>query len=134
MAVLARQQPNIVGGVLVPTTGPLIGQEYIRVRDQTGQIWIWWIDYSLAPNWAATPEHPHDQEVRFYLVPYWLKLVDDESQVWHVYPEVDGSPLVEVAQPSVGEGIANSPSLRVKGGVAKYKYNIVGGGLDVVAT
>lgn len=133
MAVLARQQRQIRQGVLVRAGGPVIGQEYFRIYDQTERLWTWWIGFTLTADWGLSPQSPLDQTVNFYIIPWWLKLADSNSDIWYVYPDVDGSPLVDVGQPTVGEGIANSPVLRVKGGTARYRYEIVGGGLDVVA-
>lgn len=131
MTVLGRQREHIQRGVIVPAGVPLIGQEYFRIKDQSGRIWYWWISYDLAADWGIEPDKPFDQEVRLYIIPSWLKLRDSDGDVWYVYPEVTGSPLVEVAPPPIGEGVTNSPKLRVRGGKSRYRFQVVGGGLDV---
>lgn len=134
MAVLARLQGEVQQGVIIPGGGPLIGQEYFRIRDREEKIWYWWISYDLAANWSHAPEFPFDQPVRFYILPYWIKIADSEGSVFYLFPEVDGSPTVRGVQPGIGEGITGAPALRVRGGRAKYRYTIVGGDLDVMAT
>jgi hypothetical protein len=131
MVVLGRQQRTIAQGVLVPAGGPLLGQEYFWIYDQSGRLWAWWIAYELAADWRSAPEHDFDQEVRFYIVPWWVKLVDDEGQAWFMYPALDGSPLLDIAQPANGDGIVGSPALRVRGGPQRYHYTVVGGAVDV---
>lgn len=133
MTVLGRSRKHVSRGATIRNGGPLSGQEYFRIRDQSGQVWYWWISFDLAGDWGNTPETPDDREVRFFFVPWWLTIRDSESVVWYVYPEVDGSPLARISQPPVGDGIANGPALRVRGGNAKYKYAVVGGDLDVVS-
>jgi len=133
MTVLGRQEAAIAQGALVPAGGPLIGQEFIWIYDQTGVLWAWWISLDLASDWGPVPDLPFDQEIKFYLIPWWLTLVDDEGVVWYVYPEVDGSPIAQIAQPANGEGIVGSPALRVRGGPSRYRYKIVGGAIDVVS-
>ena len=133
MTVLARPPGQRTEGTVVPAGGPLIGQEYFWIYDQTGQLWAWWISYDLAADWRFEPEHDFDQEVRFYIVPWWLKMGDSDGVAWWVYPAADGSPLVHITQPPLGEGITLSPALRVRGGTARYQYAVVGGDLDILA-
>jgi hypothetical protein len=132
MTVLARRPVQVPRGVIIPAGGPLLGQEYIRIYDQSGLIWYWWVAEMLAADWGATPEKSFDQEVRLYRIPWWLELRDTDSDLWYVYPEVDGSPLVSAAQPSLGVGVTNSPKLRAKNGRTRYQYTVVGGDLDVI--
>lgn len=132
MTVLARAPGPIARGVVVPAGGPLIGQEYMRIQDQTGFIWYWWISYDLAADWAHEPDKPFDQEVRFHLVPHWLKTQDSDSNMHYVYPALDGSPFVRPNPPPIGEGITGTPALRVRGGRTRYRFKIVGGDIDVV--
>lgn len=133
MTVRSRQQGQLVQGAVVRDGGPLIGQEYFWIHDQTGRTWAWWIAEILMPDWNQQSPKAFDQEVRRHLIPWWIKLRDTDSQAWYVYPEVDGAPLAEVAQPPLGEGLTGSPSLRVRGGAIRYQYAILGGALDVVA-
>jgi hypothetical protein len=121
-------------GVIVPSGGPLVGQEYFRIQDQDNRIWYWWISYDLAADWSHVPDNPHDQEVRFYLIPYWLKLVDAEGAVYYVSPALDGSPGVSQDPPAIGDGLTGAPALRVRGGKTRYRFDIVGGDIDVVST
>lgn len=137
MAVLARQQTQFARGILVPAGGPILGQEYFGIKDQSGQLWTWWIDETLTPNWGLNPESPSDEEVTLspmrVLIPSWIKIRDANLDAWYVYPEVDGSPLVEATEPPIGEGITEAPALRIKGRMVHYRLTVVGGALDVVS-
>jgi hypothetical protein len=131
MTVLARQQQQVAQGILVPAGGPLLGQEYFRIYDQTGTLWYWWISFDLAADWRREPAHTFDQEVRPYIVPWWLLIRDTDDDLWYVYPDIDGAPIVSVTPPPAGEGITNGPALRVQNGRARYRYTVVGGDLDI---
>lgn len=133
MAVLGHQQARVPRVQVVPAGGPLIGQEYARIKDQNNVIWYWWISYDLSHVWDDEPEFSFDKEVKRHLIPSWFKLVDSDSQVWFLHPELDGSPTLSIIQPSVGEGLVASPKLRVRGGRVRYQYTVVGGDVDVAS-
>ena len=132
MTVLSRHAEPFARGAVVPESGPLIGQEFFRIRDQTGFVWYWWISYDLAADWSHEPEQWFDQELRLFFTPYWVKMADEAGDIFYIYPSVDGSPTVRVDKPAIGDGIVDYPALRVRGGRPRYKFSIVGGDIDVV--
>jgi hypothetical protein len=109
---------------------------YFAIRDQSGEVWFWWVAADRTQHWDTEPptsiiRHPIDLDLD--PIPYWLEVQATSGATYYIYPTLLGEPTAEPTAPPVGPGRVGSPTLR---GIAPGNWKIVAtpiGEVDVQA-
>ena len=84
--------------------------EYFRLRDQTGVVWLFWINHAgqlaralESEGFVLTDETPVN--ITTGTVPYWHQVTDEVGGTWYLYPDTLGQLLMDTAPPATGPGL-----------------------------
>jgi len=96
-----------VGVFVIETAGSFSIFSFLRIKDQTGQIFFWWIDLAdTLDNSLTSPTHPSklpvDLDTAF--VPEFLEIINAGGLTRFVFPDITGSPTVSSSAPGGGAG------------------------------
>jgi hypothetical protein len=85
---------------------------YLVIADQTGKLWYLWVD--IAKQIVTSPTVPSflaKDVISLYEDPiYWMHMLNSDSQLVYILPDVTGSLFDSVSQPAVGTGVEGSPT------------------------
>ncbi len=103
-----------VGIFTVLSTGAFSTFTFFRIKDQTAQVFYWWVDLAdTLDNSLTSPTHvsklPVDADSSF--VPEFIQVVATGGATRFVFPDITGAPTVASSAPGAGAGRVGSPTL-----------------------
>jgi len=102
-----------VGIFTLISVGAFSSFSFFRIKDQTAQVFFWWIDLAdTLANASAQPTHPSKLpvDVDTTFVPEFIQVVATGGATRFVFPDITGVPTVSSSAPGGGAGRIGSPT------------------------